>query len=241
MESAIRIVAGAGSLARFAAVRFGALAREAVGRRGRFACAVPGGPAARLLLPAFAQAAADPATMRVFFTDERASAPDDPDSNHALARRLWFDPAGVPAGSVHRMRGEARDLERAAADYEADLQATLGDPPSLDLAVLGLGEDGHVAALYPGHFGLASETRGVIAVADAPEPPPRRLTLSLAALTASREVWLVALGPGTARAVRDALASRDGATGPAALVLQGPEQRLLLLDAAAAGALPGGG
>src|SRR5262245_23483627 len=171
---------------------FAARAGEASKRRGRFALAVPGGSVATRFLPALAAAPVAWDRVDLFWADERAVPPEDPESNFAAAR-AWLDHAGLDPLHVHRMPGDAKDLETAARRYAAILVEENGDPPRLDLAILGVGPDGHVASLFPGHPVLDAET-WVAAVTDSPKPPPHRLTLTLRTFGAAREIWIVALG-----------------------------------------------
>jgi 6-phosphogluconolactonase len=205
-------------------------------RSGRpFSIAVPGGSAAQKLLPRLVKLPLDWRHVLVFFADERAVPPDDPESNVRLVREVWLDRVPIPAGNVYRMRGESPDLDAAASGYERSLAETLGAPPRLDLVLLGMGPDGHVASLFPGAPSLEESKRCVLAVEDAPKPPARRLTLSLLAITRARRVVLAAFGAGKAAAVRDAL--REGSTLPAALALRSGPIPVVLLDPAAASGL----
>lgn len=199
--------------------------------RGEFRLAVPGG---RSVAPLFDRLAREPerslvdwTRVTLLFADERAVPPDDPESNYRLARTLLLDPLGEPLPRVRRMRGEAADLEAAAREYHAELAVPA------DLVVLGLGEDGHVASLFPGSPLLEEEFRRAACVLDSPKPPARRLTLTPRALRESREGLLVlATGAGKAAAARAALAGdADFRRVPAALARGGA----WLLDAAAAG------
>ena len=169
----------------------------------------------------------------MFFGDERAVAPDDPASNARLARDLWLDRAPIPLANVHRMRAEGEDLDAAARAYERVLLDVLGDPPRLDLALLGMGPDGHVCSLFPGHPALDETERYVLPVLDAPKPPPRRVTLTLLALARARTVVLAAFGAAKAEAVRSAL-DDPASTLPAARALRGAARAFALLDPAAA-------
>lgn len=212
-------------------------AAAAIAARGRFALAVPGGSAAALLLPRLAAAQVDWSRSALFWSDERAVGVADPQSNYGLARRLWLEPAAVPAATIHRLRGERRDLATAADAGERELRACLGEPPRLDLLWLGVGEDGHVASLFPGHALLGERRRFVAAVVDSPKPPAGRLTLTLAAIAAAREVVVTALGEAKAGAVAAALTEPDSRL-PLALALAVAERSWLLLDPAAARDLP---
>ena len=92
----------------------------------------------------------------------------------------------MPAASIHRMRADVPDLGRSAADYAEQMMRVLGTPPRLDLVLLGVGQDGHVCSLFPGHPLLGERDRLVAAIVDAPKPPPRRLTLTLPVLERAR-------------------------------------------------------
>jgi 6-phosphogluconolactonase len=196
--------------------------------------ALSGGSVATTFLPILAaRARVDWSATDVFFADERAVPPGDPESNYGLARSLWFDPAGVPAGRVHRMPADRPDLEQAAASHEQELRRLVGDDAVLDLVLLGLGPDGHVASLFPGHPLLEETARRVAAVTDSPKPPPCRLTLTLPVLTAARLVVIGAFGEGKAAVVADALTNHESSL-PAALVTRAAARVLWLLDDAAA-------
>jgi 6-phosphogluconolactonase len=207
-------------------------ATRALDARGFFAVALPGGSVAESCFPQLAALPFDWSRLRCFWVDERAVPPTDADSNYALARAHLLDPAGVPASSVHRMRGEGPDLEAAAAAYSRELEDVLGRPARLDYVLLGVGPDGHVASLFPGHPALERQDGLVAAVADAPKPPPRRLTLTLPVLAGAVRVGVVAFGEEKAAAIRDAVEG-DGAQ-PLAQVLRRTSRPLILIDPAAA-------
>jgi 6-phosphogluconolactonase len=137
-----------------------------------------------------------------YFADERGAPPSEPESNYWMARKLWFEPAGVTPDHVHRMKADAADLEAAAADYDALLEEPL------DLLVLGIGEDGHTASLFPGSLGLEERVRRVVPVYDSPKPPPRRLTITPRVIEEAREVLVLASGAEKAGAVAAALAEQ---------------------------------
>jgi 6-phosphogluconolactonase len=224
------VVEGADVLAVTAAGRFEGLVREAVAARGRFACALPGGSVAERLFPALARLDLPWPQVHAFFGDERAVPPDHPDSNVGLARRLWLD--AVPA-VVHPMP-TGGDLDAGAAAYAADLRATLGNPPRLDLALLGMGPDGHVCSLFPDR----PLPGGLVAVVrDSPKPPQVRLTLTMETLTAARAIWVAAFGASKAAIVREAIAQIDSGL-PVARALRAGPPSLLLLDPDAASRLP---
>lgn len=223
------------ALARAAAARFEQALRDAVTERGRFSCALPGGSVAEVFFPAFAGLALPWEQVHVFFGDERAVPPSDPDSNVGLARRLWLDT--VPA-RVHPMPADRDDLAAAATAYAAELRTTLGDPARLDVALLGMGPDGHVCSLFPGHPLLKERTRWVAEITDSPKPPPRRLTLTLPVLAAARAIWIGAFGKAKATIIREAVEDPHSQL-PVALAARSGPPAVFLLDADAASELDG--
>jgi 6-phosphogluconolactonase len=212
---------------------------RAIAARGRFTLAIPGGSVASTFFPQLAQLSFDWSRTEFFWTDERAVPPDDPESNYGIARSLWLQPAGVPAKQIHRMPADRSDLETAAREYADELRRIAGDPPVLDFVLLGVGEDGHVASLFPGHPATRNEQALVAVIADAPKPPPRRMTLTLPVLTSARRDIVAALGKSKAAALRDGLEGRDSGL-PIASVLHRSARLLLLLDPDAARNLTGG-
>jgi 6-phosphogluconolactonase len=233
-----RIVAKAESVPEALARRFEERAREAIDARGRFAVGLPGGSVATTCFPRLAGSDVDWSKVEFFWGDERAVPTTDPDSNYSLARALWLDRVPVDGRRVHRMRGEREDLAAAAAAYEAEMLRTLGDPPRLDLVILGVGPDGHVCSLFPGRPLLEDRSRWVAAVDDSPKPPPRRITLTLRSILVARDVVVVALGREKAPIVKAALLGQDSDL-PVALVVRGASRGLVLLDGDSASLLEG--
>lgn len=224
------------ALADVFATRFADAARGAIAARGRFACALPGGSVAETFFPVLARAAVDWGAVDFFWGDERAVGPTDPDSNYGLAERLLLEPVGAASGGVHRIMGEIGDLDGAARAYEEELIRVLGGPPRLDLVVLGLGPEGHVCSLFPGHPLLDERTRLVAPITDSPKPPPERITFTMAPLALARETWVAGFGASKADAI--AAAVDDPASRlPVALALRAAPRALVLVDPAAAGRL----
>lgn len=198
-----RVFADAAGAADAAARRIVETAAKCIDERGEFRLAVPGG---RSIAGVFDRLSREPersqldwTRVTLLFTDERAVPPSHPDSNYHLTRVSLLDPLGDPLPRVRRMRGEAADLEAAAREYDAELAVPL------DLVVLGLGEDGHVASLFPRSALLAETVRRAAVVPDSPKPPARRITLTPRSLAESREGAIVlALGADKADAVRTA-------------------------------------
>ena len=145
-----------------------------------------------IFLSALRGADVDWSRITLFWTDERAVPPDDPESNYGMAEQLLLSPLGAKAPRAIRMPAEA-PLGQAALWYDDALATELGGAP-LDLAVLGIGEDGHIASLFPGHQALMQDELRTVAIEDAPKPPPRRLSLSLRFILQTKKIWLVAIG-----------------------------------------------
>lgn len=180
-----------------------AVGRNAIRRRGRFALALSGGSTPLSVCPLLVVPPRvrqlDWSRVAFFFGDERAVGPDDADSNYQTARRALLDYLPkVSMDQVHRMRGEADDLDAAARAYEDEIRTSFGlvgprPLPRFDLIWLGMGADGHTASLFPGSDGLRERRRWVVANW-APGPAAWRLTLTFPVLNAAREVMFVATG-----------------------------------------------
>jgi 6-phosphogluconolactonase len=185
-------------------------------------CVLTGGSTALIFLGALRHARVDWTKVTFLWGDERAVPYDDPDSNFGVARRVLLDPilndGGSGAPRTLPMPGGRGNLSDAAAEYDTLLAHELRGA-ALDLAILGVGEDGHVCSLFPGHKALLEEHTRVVAVEDAPKPPLRRLTLTLPFVLESRLVWVVALGP-RKRHVLQAAVSRTSSARPIDLVLR---------------------
>ena len=240
----------AGSLAAAGARLWSDAARAALAERGVFHVALAGGTTPAALHRAVAeQPDLDYAWHRTeaWFGDERAVPPGDRRSNFRMAKETLFDCVPLSEAQVHRLDGEAGDLDAAAADYAAALAAALGPGPGpagmpvLDLVWLGLGADGHTASLFPGSPALAVADRTVVAVDGGPPDTPRRLTLTLPALSAARRVVFVVSGAAKAEALAAVLEPAAGtpadALPPAARVRPAPRRLLWLVDEAAASRL----
>lgn len=233
--ASIRVVESPAVLADEVTAQVEAAAADAVAARGRFAVALPGGSVATTCLPRLATARVDWARTDVFFGDERAVPPDHADSNYGLAHRLLLSRVPLRAGQVRRMAGELAPVG-AARRYEETLVRVLGQPPVLDLVILGVGEDGHVCSLFAATQTLDAPGGWVAAVLDAPKPPRQRVTLTLPTLVAARRVLIAAMGAGKAPAIRAAL--EDSASMlPVARVARGAGEVLFVADAGAASLL----
>ena len=171
---------------------------------GRLSLALPGGSAAEVFCPALARAHVRWRDVDLFWCDERAVPPDHPDSNYRIANELLLSQVEIDPARVHRMRADASDLDAAAGEYQRRIIRSSGAPPHLDVVLLGVGPDGHVCSLFPGHQALAEAHRLVVPVLDSPKPPPRRLTLTLPALSGALVV-VAAFDESKAAVVKEAL------------------------------------
>ena len=179
--------------------------------------------------------------VHLWWGDERFLPDGDPDRNETQARAALIDRLPIPAERVHPMpaAGAAADPEAAAAEYAATLAAFAregADVPAFDVVLLGVGPDGHLASLFPGHPVLDVADRTVAGVHRSPKPPPERVTLTYPALAQAAELWFVAAGEGKAEAVARALRGDDLHRTPSAGAA-GRERTSWLIDLAAAGSI----
>jgi 6-phosphogluconolactonase len=235
----MRVYADLEDLARAARAELLRRARDLVAERGRFTLALAGGSTPRRLYELLAESDLDWSRVELFFGDERCVPPDHADSNYRMAREALFDPARVPAQRVHRMRGELEPAAAAAA-YEDELRAVLtparGAVPAIDLVLLGLGDDGHTASLFPGTAALDERERWVVANR-VPELDAWRLTMTYPLLNAASVVVFLVAGAAKRAAVERVLTPDvdEGSEAPPAAHVRPASGRLIwLLDAAAA-------
>lgn len=183
--------------AREASGRMTKAIREAIRDRGAAAIALSGGSSPTQAYALLASETIDWNKVHVYWVDERAVGPTHERSNFFHAKKVLLDPARIPEANVHRMRGDASDLAAAAADYEAELRDTvrekLGGVPALDLVVLGVGDDGHTASLFPGEPTVNTTDKLVAAVPGKGEREPR-LTLTAPVLESARASVIIVLG-----------------------------------------------
>ena len=169
--------------------------------------------------------------VHLWWGDERFVAAGDKDRNEGQAQGALLDHLPSPSGNVQRI-GSADDFgspETATAAYHDEL-ARSGNP-EFDVLMLGLGPDGHVASLFPGHDAYLNGAATVLTVTDSPKPPPIRVTLGLSAINRAKRVWVVAAGEEKSRAVAECL--QGNTTYPGAAVA-GTVETLWLIDVAAA-------
>jgi len=236
-------------LARAVAARIVTALVDAQASRGHASIVLTGGgigvSSLRELADSPARDAVDWSALDVWWGDERFLPAGHPERNETQAREALLDQVDVDPDRVHAFAAsdgpDGDDLDAAAERYAAALAAAAhpedhGPVPTFDVLLLGVGPDGHVASLFPESPSLYDE-RVVVPVRGAPKPPPTRLSLSLAAVNAAREVWLVTAGEEKAGAVRLGL-SGAGATAVPAAGARGRSRTLWLLDRAAASRLP---
>ncbi len=225
--------------------------RAAIAARGRFSLTVSGGstPAPvydRLAAPG-AAGALDWPKVHLFWGDDRWVPHDHPDSNVRLVRDHWLDRTPSPPGHVYPPRSAELGPDEAAADYAAVVRTAFGigppDLPVFDLHLMGIGEDGHTASLFPGHAALEEAERLVVAPW-IPRLRARRITMTLPVFNRAREVWMLVTGAAKGAIVRRVHEQLGRAVGsdtlPAARVRPMSGRLLWLLDAAAAAELPPG-
>ncbi len=187
-----------GAVAQGASARMGKAIRDAIAARGTACIALSGGESPRA---AYKLLAADEkihwSNVNVFWVDERAAPPTDDRSNYRWAKASLLDPAKIPAANVHRMPADAPDLDVAAQAYETLIRKVVPvdamGVPSFDLMVLGIGEDGHTASLFPGENTIDITDRLVTAV-PAAEKREARMTLTVPAIEHARLALVVAVG-----------------------------------------------
>ena len=150
-----------------------------------------------------------------YFGDERCVAPDHPESNYGMTRRALFANGVPPSCRVERIEADDVDSEDAASRYAALL------PASIDVLLLGVGEDGHVASLFPGSASLGERSRAVIHTVG-PKPPIERLTITPPVIEEARRIFVLAPGEGKAAILARALAAPDDRMAcPAVMALRG--------------------
>jgi 6-phosphogluconolactonase len=202
----IQVFATPDALADAVAEHIVACAADAISSSGRFTLALAGGSTPRAAYSRLATRDSglelDWRRVHVLWGDERCVPPDDPRSNYRMAKEALLDRVPIPPDQIHRIKGED-DPERAAAEYERELRALLGDD-GLDLALLGMGEDGHTASLFPGQAAVHERARWVMAV-PAPDGKLWRVTLTPALLNRSSNVTFVVSGASKAARLQQVL------------------------------------
>ncbi|PKQ26083.1 MAG: 6-phosphogluconolactonase [Actinobacteria bacterium HGW-Actinobacteria-4] len=168
--------------------------------------------------------------VHLWWGDERFVTSGDPDRNEGQAQGAALGALPIPEHNIHRMGAADRyaTVEDAAHAYSDEIERE--GSPEWDIVLLGIGPDGHVASLFPGHSAFGDSSALALAVHDSPKPPPTRVTLSLQTINRAHRVWVVAAGADKADAVRHCLAMTGDY--PAGAV-RGTDETLVLVDVAA--------
>jgi len=185
-----------------------AAAKQAIDERGSFSIVLAGGSTPKNVYALLKDAQADWAKWHVFHNDDRCLPVNDVERNSLMARTTWLDHVAIPALQIHDIPAELGNVEGAKAYAN-----TLAGVPIFDLVLLGLGEDGHTASLFPGQ--LVDNSADAVPVFDAPKPPANRITISQQRLSNAREVLFLVTGAGKQDAVND---WRNGVSIPATLI-----------------------
>lgn len=243
-ETNVVVHANPDVLAQAVAARLVVKLIDAQAERGEASLVLSGGRVAAAVQRAIrtlpARDAVDWSRVDIWWGDERFLPSGHPERNETQAREALLDALPLDPARVHPMPAtdgpDGDDPEAAAARYAAELAAAARPGssalPHFDVLLLGVGEDGHVASVFPGHP-VVHETRPVSAVRGSPKPPPTRITLTLPAINTAEEVWLVAAGVDKAQPIGVAMAGSGPMQLPAAGV-HGLSRTLWLLDRAAA-------
>jgi 6-phosphogluconolactonase len=187
----------AATLTAQAAEALSRLAQSAIARHGAFRIVLAGGTTPRPLYEALRAIEADWPAWHVYYGDERCLPPDHAQRNSRMADEAWLHHVAIPRTQIHPIAAE-RGASAAARDYAA----LLHDVDVFDLVLLGLGEDGHTASLFPGHdWGTQTTAPAVLAVHEAPKPPPERVSLSAWRLSRARHVMFLVSGASKREAV----------------------------------------
>jgi 6-phosphogluconolactonase len=240
LQPEIKVLPDAGAIAAEAAQRIAGAADEAIALTGRFTLGLSGGSTPRLLYQLLAERyrdALDWAKVHVFFGDERCVPPEHRESNYRMAHETLLSTVPIPVEQVHRMRGEI-EPEAAAKEYGLMLKETFGDDGGLDLLLLGMGQDGHTASLFPGTAAVNETHHRVVAnyAEHSTTGKSWRITVTAPFINRSRAVLILVAGAGKAEALARA---REGPPDPqkypVQLVAPASGRLSWLIDAAAAG------
>jgi 6-phosphogluconolactonase len=186
-------------------------AQQAIKQRGAFHLVLAGGTTPRRVYEILRSKVADWSKWHIYFGDERCLPADHPERNSRMAAQVWLDHASIPTKQIHIIPAE-KGAEVAANDYAE----TVNNIAMFDLVLLGLGEDGHTASLFPNHeWGTSSDAPATLAVLDAPKQPPQRVSLSARRLSQTRQLMFLVTGTSKRQAVTD---WRSGKNIPAAAI-----------------------
>ncbi len=169
-------------------------AAQAISIRGRFSIVLAGGNTPKSIYALLRSANTDWSKWHIYYNDDRCLPVDHADRNSLMAAQAWLDHVSIPASQIHDIPTELGPVEGAKSYAK-----TLAGLDDFDLVLLGLGEDGHTASLFPGH--VWDDSVDAFPVFDAPKPPPERVSISRARLSRAREVVFLVTGAGKQEAV----------------------------------------
>lgn len=243
MNPEVHIFQDLEALSQSAAGLFVEQAQKSIGKRGRFLTALNGGGTPKRLFQLLAtdeRLNMDWSRTHVFWGDERCVPPDDPESSYGMAQDILLSHVEIPDENVHRVQGE-RTPDEAAKDYAAVLKRFASPPlewPSFDLVLLGMGEDGHTASLFPGSpLDFPGATAAV--TAHYQDRPASRVTLTTQVINSARMVIFMAAGENKSETLSIVLGDKKQLELYPAQRIQPEHGRLIwLVDEAAAGKLP---
>jgi len=179
------------AMADYATKHILALAEQAIAQRGAFHLVLAGGTSPRQCYERLRQQTAAWQSWHVYFGDERCLPCGDEERNDTMAERAWLNHVTIPASNIHRIPAEL-GAEAAAASYNQ----TLAEVAMFDCVLLGMGEDGHTASLFPDNPALQARGCAAVAVDHSPKPPAQRVSLTLERINDSRERIVMVAGAG---------------------------------------------
>ncbi|NJO75117.1 MAG: 6-phosphogluconolactonase [Leptolyngbyaceae cyanobacterium RM1_406_9] len=209
--------------------------QDALAERGQFTIALAGGSTPKPLYEAIARQDLPWDKIHVFWGDERYVPPDHPDSNERMARRAWLDQVAIPSANIHPIPTDEADSAIAAQKHERQLQQFfqlgVGEFPTLDVVLLGIGDDGHTASLFPHTEALTVRDR-LVTVGNKDGQP--RITFTAPLINQARTVIFLVTGASKQNALAQILAETGDETAYPARLIQPQGQLWWLLDQAAA-------
>jgi 6-phosphogluconolactonase len=219
-----------------AAEQFIKTAAQSIQEHGHFSVALSGGSTPRILYARLATLPVPWQNIHLFWGDERCVPPNHSYSNYLMTVENLLDHIAIPPENIHRIPGELPP-EQAAEAYEQDLRAFFGTSPRFDLVLLGMGDDGHTASLFPGSPALAESARWAVATEHTIPPLPLvpRVTLTFGVLNAARRVIFIVTGVGKAEKLAQIQGGENSL--PAAQIQPTDGELLWIVDESAAGNL----
>jgi 6-phosphogluconolactonase len=181
--------------------RIATLSGYCLEQRGYFSIVLAGGTTPRELYQQLRHLPTDWQRWHIYFSDERYLPAGDPARNDSMVAAAWLDHVAIPSTQIHRVP-TGDNVTTAAASYASVLQLA----PGFDLALLGMGEDGHTASLFPGDIAARNSARLAVAVTNAPKPPLQRVSMSPKCLSMAAAVWFIVTGNSKRQALQDWLA-----------------------------------